>query len=243
MVRYYRIDCAKDLEDAVNDLHTDVIDNKVLPWLHLEGHGFEEENGFRLASGAGVSWGDFKALITSLINITLGLNLVLILAACFGGSFALSIRTTDPAPVLGLIGPRKEVKVREIETGFKDFYQTFFDTSSLKLAIRSLNATAPEGHYYRTTAEQFFYEVWGRYKALQCTEAELHNRARKMYREAKKQNLIKTPSIGYLKRSIKRREPDLFNEYRDIYFMYEQHDDNRARLPVTYDEAEAKIHR
>lgn len=165
------------------------------------------------------------------------------LATCFGGSFARAINTVGRAPVLGLIGPTREVTIGEVEIDFPAFYRTFFQTRSLKEAIDALTSRAPSNLYYRTTAERFFYEVWAGYKRNECSEGQIEKRARRMYRQAKSQNLPRTPSIGQLKRRLKSEEKGLFEKYRDTYFMYDIKASNRTRFPVTYKEAEAHVSR
>lgn len=237
-VRYIRIDTIDALNVGISEVLDEIKNNGLKPWLHLEGHGLLDQSGFELAGGEHCSWDQLKELITPL-NIALGLNLILILATCFGGSFARSIRTSDRAPVLGLIGPTREVKIGEIERVFPAFYRTFFESLSLKKAIEVLSSGVPKDLYYRTTATQFFYDVWKSYKKVQCTEQELNNRARRMYREAKSKKLQRTPSIGNLKRLLRSQESALFEKYRDTYFMYDIDNSNRTRFPVTYKEAES----
>ncbi len=237
-VHYVRIDTVGSLERGISSILEEVRNNGLQPWLHLEGHGSADETGFKVANGANCSWNQLKELITPL-NVATGLNLILILATCFGGSFARAIRTVDRAPVLGLIGPTREVKIGQLENGFPAFYRTFFESSSLTKAIEVLSASAPNNLYYRTTAERFFYDVWAGYKKTACSKQEIENRARRMYREAKSQDLPRIPSIGQLKRLIRSKESSLFENYRDTYFMYDINDSNRTRFPVTYKEAEA----
>ena len=237
-VRYVRVNTLADLEAGISGLVDEARNNGLKPWLHLEGHGSADETGFRVASGAHCSWDNLKELITPL-NVATSLNLILILATCFGGSFARAIQTVDRAPVLGLLGPKREVKTGQIESGLVEFYRSFFKSSLLKKAIEALNANVPGNLYYRTSAQQFFYDVWAGYKNIQCTPQEIDNRARRMYREAKAQQLPRTPSVGQLKRLIRGREKEFFEKYRDIYFMYDLDDTNRTRFPVTYEEAEA----
>jgi hypothetical protein len=237
-VQYVRVHTLADLEAGISSLVDDARNNGLKPWLHLEGHGSADETGFQVADGAHCSWDYLKQLITPL-NVATGLNLILILATCFGGSFARAIQTVDRAPVLGLLGPKREVKTGQIEIGFIEFYRSFFESSSLKKAIEALNATAPGNLYYRTSAQQFFYAVWAGYKNILCTPQEIDNRAKRMFREAKAKQLPRTPSIGQLKRLIRGNEKEFFEKYRDIYFMYDLDDTNRIRFPVTYKEAEA----
>lgn len=237
-VRYVRVNKLADLEAGISSLVDEARNNGLKPWLHLEGHGLADETGFQVADGTHCTWSYLKQLITPLNEAT-GLNLILILATCFGGSFARAIQTVDRAPVLGLLGPKREVKTGQIEIGFIKFYRSFFESSSLKKAIETLNATAPGNLYYRTSALQFFYAVWVSYKNIYCTPQGIEIRARRMYREVKAKQLSKTPSIGQLKRLLRGREKETFEKYRDIYFMYDLNDANRTRFPVTYKEAEA----
>ena len=237
-MRYVRVNTLADLDAGISGLVDEVRKNGLKPWLHLEGHGSADENGFRVASGAHCSWNYLKELITPL-NVATGLNLILILATCFGGSFARAIQTVDRAPVLGLLGPKREVKTGQVERGFVEFYRSFFESSSLKKAIEALNTNAPGNLYYRTSAQQFFYDVWAGYKNIHCSPQEIDNRARRMHREAKAQQLPRTPRIGQLKRLIRGHEKEFFEKYRDIYFMYDLDNTNRTRFPVSYKEAEA----
>jgi len=201
-IRYFRVDTLADLAAGILALSREATDSGLKPWLHLEGHGSDDESGFITADGSPCSWTHLKELITPL-NLATDLNVLLILATCFGGSFAGAIRTIDRAPVLGLIGPTKEITIGEVETDFPVFYKTFLQTGSLKKAIDALTAHAPPGLYYRTNAKHFFYQVWANYKRDECSEEQLEKRARRMYRIAKSNNLQKIPSIGHLKRRIK----------------------------------------
>lgn len=237
-VRYVRVDTITDLEAGISSLLIEARTNALQPWLHLEGHGLVDESGFQLANGSHCSWNQLKEIIAPL-NVATGLNLILILATCFGGSFASAIQTIDRAPVLGLIGPTRDVTAGLLESGFPAFYRTFFELSSLKKAIEALNVSAPKNLYHRTSAERFFYDVWASYKRTFCTKQEVENRARRMYREVKSQGLPRTPSVGQLKRLIGSKEKSIFEKYRDIYFMYDIYESNRTRFPVTYDEVEA----
>jgi hypothetical protein len=93
-VRYVRVSTLADLETGISSLVEEAQNSALKPWLHLEGHGSADESGFQFASGTHCSWNQLKELITPL-NVATGLNLLLILATCFGGSFARAIRTTD----------------------------------------------------------------------------------------------------------------------------------------------------
>lgn len=241
-IRYIRIETFKDLENGISGIFNEIKTNGLIPWFHLEGHGLNDETGFRLACGEICSWSQLKELITPL-NICTDLNIILILATCYGGSFTGVIRTSDRAPVSALIGPKHEIQAGEVEKGFIALYKTFFKTLSLKKALVALQKTAPEGLYYITTAERFFYEVWYSYKKILCTKEEINRRVKKIRKEAKSRNHNIIPSIGFLKRLLKKKEPELFEQYRNTYFMYDLNNSNRERYPVTYKEAEKRAKR
>ena len=166
---------------------------------------------------------------------------MLILATCFGGSFSAVIRTTDRAPVAGLIGPSEKITIGQVESGFPVFYKTFFETLSLKKAIEALNKTAPPNSYYGTTAERFFYEAWASYKTNNCSEKMLTERAKRMYQKLKSKKMKEIPSIGHLKRKIHSSERNLFEKFRDTYFMHDLDEHNKTRFSVTYKKAETLI--
>lgn len=242
IVLYLRIETMKSLEDGINDLLHKVRNIGLLPWLHLEGHGLSDESGFALADGTPCSWSELKEIITPL-NMAMGLNLMMVFATCFGGSFARVIQTTERAPLWGLIGPTSTVAAGQVQDGFRQFYRSFFETLSASKAMQALNASAPEIVYFITTAEMFFYETWKSYKVNHCSNVMIKRRALAMYREAALRNLSKIISIGRIKRllSSKDKEKALFEKYRDTYFMYDLYPINRTRFPVTYRDAEAYI--
>ncbi len=195
-VRYFRINTYDDLKSGLTKTLDEINNNGLKPWIHLDGHGLSDQSGFAFAGGTSCSWVQLKEIVTP-INIALGLNLVLILATCFGGYFARAIDTTDRAPVLGLIGPTREVKTREIERAFPVFYKTFFESQSLREALKALSAGTSADLYFGITAEQFFYAAWADYKKNHCTEEQIGKRAWKLYLKAIKQKLSHLTSIAF----------------------------------------------
>ena len=86
-VRYFRLNTIDDLNSGISSTLNEIKNNGLKPWLHLDGHGLVNQSGFLFADGSACSWMQLKKIITPL-NLELKLNLILILATCFGGSFA-----------------------------------------------------------------------------------------------------------------------------------------------------------
>ena len=234
-VLYFRLENTRDLRNALADLTLQADSRGLKPWMHLEAHGLDNEQGFVLAGGEACSWRSLKEMLVPL-NVATGLNLLLFLAACYGGSFARAIETTDRAPVLGLVGPTRSIMSHELEVDFKAFYHTFFETQSLRDAMTVL--TRSGNFYYRTTAESFFYSVWVHYKQNYCTPGAIRGRARDMYRKIKEEGNIRIAGVGALERLIRSKEVEQFEKFRDAYFMYDLDEANRTRFTVTYEKAE-----
>ncbi|RWX46583.1 hypothetical protein H206_00271 [Candidatus Electrothrix aarhusensis] len=231
-VQYLRLNTMNDLQAGMRTTLNEIQNNDLKPWLHLNGHGLEDQSGFVFANGSPCRWDELRQLITPL-NEELRLNLYLILATCFGGSFARAIDTTDRAPVLGLIGPINDVDGAELVDVFSDFYRTLYRTQSFSKALNKLD-TKTQSSYYRTTAEDFFCDVWNFYMRNLCNEEEIENRVRVIRKQYKKQNTHSSPcSVGQLKRTFRRENPVLFEKFRNHYFMYDLYEGNKERFSLT----------
>ena len=223
-----------DIELSTRRLLDKVRIEKWSPLIHFEAHGFADESGLSIGQDIQYSWKSLKQAITPL-NIATGLNLPLVLASCYGGSFAREMDITDIAPIWWLIGPKRKVSATKLETDFSTFYQRVLLGLDTKRAVQELrNGTSD---YYLTTAEFFFYEVWSGYKRTLCSKEAIEMRARRIYRDAIRENVRPLPSIGHIKRTLRNREEAVFCEFRDKYFMFESVPKNKERFPVTYQAA------
>ena len=239
-IRYFRLETPDDFVAAIQELKRGVKTGGVFPLLHFEGHG--GELGLEMANGEGFSWNKLKNELIPL-NEEMGLNLMLILAACHGATFIRAMSTIERAPVWGIIGPVSTVEAGETQSAFGAFYSAIFRGQSTSAAVKALNENGGV-QYYRTSAERFFYEVWCRYQEHECSKAKLEERARRLRKKAKAENrAMKVPSVGHLKRRLKSSESDIFEKYRDTYFMFDRYPENRVRFRVTYTEAMKRCQR
>ena len=247
-VKYLRLNSIQDLIDGLDTINQEIKISGLLPWLHFEGHGYVNESnvvddtkdGIKLADQYRCSWLQLKKLITPL-NISTNLNLMLTLASCFGGAFASTIDPTDRAPVLGLIGPQKEILVGEIQTDFTAFYKEFFNSFSLRNALDALCKNTPKGLYFTISAKDYFYRVWSMYTIQLCTDEAMESRAKDLYCKSKATMGIKTPTIKEWIYQLHKDNHVVFDKYRDVYFMYDLFPENNNRFNVSHDEAEVYI--
>jgi hypothetical protein len=237
-IRYFKVKTLPDLEIAMQKLLDETRDGNRLPMLHFEGHGLNDESGVLLGEGDPCDWSVLKELITPL-NVSMRLGLMVVFASCYGGSFARAIRTTDRAPLWGLVGPREQVTAGDIESNFAAFYREFFLKSSGAAAIAALNISTMPPRYFVTHAEIFFYRVWAGYKREYCSAEALQERAERLRNEAIQKNAPRIPTTEELKLQITVREPGFFEKYAETYFMFDLYTENRDRFPVTYAEAES----
>ena len=233
------IDTPASLDAVLSELVVDAETKGRMPWLHIEGHGVTDETGFQTANGGFCSWNHLKEILTPL-NIATRLNVIVVFATCYGGSFASAITTTDRAPVLGLIGPGREIMAGDVELDFKAFYRAFFASNSIKDALCALTARSMGNAYFATNAQTFFCDVWRAYKRTLCTPEMVEARANVV-----REGLLKTigpgaPSLAELKSAIRGYERPQFIKFRDTYFMYDLFPENRERFHLTYEEAESQ---
>lgn len=235
-IAYLRVENESSLFDYFRQLRLQNEQNDVFPLLHIESHGYED--GLQLSDRSLVSWKRLKEVLIPL-NVAMRLNLMVVLASCFGGAFTKVLLPTDRAPVWGLIGPTQEISSGELETHFSTFYRTLFFTGSPKAAIDAFNQVSDHSKYWKTTAEWFFYNAWKGYKEKLCTPQKLKARARGIRNRAKLQKMVPLLKVSEFKKRLIRQEPEEFNKFRDCYFMYDLYPENQQRFSVTYKKAEA----
>jgi hypothetical protein len=234
-VKYLRIENESLLFDYLGQLVIQVEKKDVFPLLHFECHGYND--GLQLANGALISWSWLKEALIPL-NVAMGLNLMVVFASCFGGSFTKALQVTDRAPVWGLIGPIQEVSCGQLEKHFGTYYRTLFSSGSPKDAIGALNQVSDSNTYWMTNAVWYFYEVWKSYKNKLCTPHMLKERARKMRKQAKREKKQPLLKVSEFKNILTKSDLDMFVKYRDLYFMNDLFSENQNRFQVTYEKAE-----
>lgn len=236
-LRYFRIESLQDLERYCQELLSESENNALIPWIHLDAHGLDDNSGFRAAGGSKVTWEAFSKLITP-INVSTNCNIVLVLACCFGAYYIQSLRPDQRSPMLALVGPIREVLAGEVEADFKVFYLRMFDGFSFGEAVKAITETNRRPQYYATTAHELFLESWKGYKEGHCSSKSVKSRALQLILRLRQVRPDEVHRIGEIKRLIKDKEPEFFDICRDTLFICDIYPENSSRFPITYENAQ-----
>jgi hypothetical protein len=169
-------DSRKEFLDVLESLAEDAEKNAEYPILQIETHGWDDKMGLALADGTSVSWGELAAALVR-INRATGFNLVVCVAACFGGHFLGALNPTSPSPCFAMIGPTETVGEEELLDGFQSLYRTLLLTLNADSALKALlGHQLDEGRFLTMTAEDWFFSLSGDYLRTHCTKERLRER-------------------------------------------------------------------
>ncbi len=229
------IDTKSELTDVFKSVEYETENDGLYPLLHFEIHGSDDTTGLILSSGDYVSWEELIEPLTK-INIACRLNLLVILAVCYGANLTRIIKPTDRAPFWGLVGPTHKIKTGFILKAFYQFYKTLLKSENGASAVSALNNEKEigKGYYRFSNAESFFKKVYIMYVQEECTPEKLEERARKMFRILKKEQGNSARSVGQLKRHLKKTQEESFYKYCNKFFMFGMYPENKERFNLEY---------
>ncbi|QJD30963.1 hypothetical protein [Methylococcus geothermalis] len=230
-VKYVRVETGDELIEQIHSCRKAVLDQGIVPMLHIECHG--DEDGFQFADGSLADWEELKLPITEL-NAATHLNLMIAVAACTGGALAKVLRMSDRAPFWGLIGPTKTVTAAALEKAYRALYLTLLSTKSPAEAVKAMDAATEPGLFLRTTAQGLFEKGWAGYRKDYCTPEALDIRAKRMQARFMELSDTMPPSLEELRTRLIKHEPKAFERYRANFFMYDLFPEHRSRFPIQY---------
>jgi hypothetical protein len=203
------------------------------PILHIECHGSRDKDGLILADESYLSWAELKPFLTS-INVAARCNLLIVMAACYGGYLGHVIVPTDRAPCWGFIGPTESVYPDELLSGFNAFYGALLASLDGDQSLAALSAKPLRfGGYYFTSALHFFKRAYAGYLKQFGSDAALDERARRVSRQLRRMGSENRPGKGALKRLLKRTEGQSFEKYHRQFFMLDLFPENEARFALS----------
>lgn len=245
-VLYFRIDNVDALKASVIELRREFRESGLAPVLHYEGHGYTNWTGLALTEEACL-WPRLHEVITPL-NIDMGLNLLLVLATCYGGGFALALLPDHRAPVFELVGPLGKVWPNDLEADFPAFYRPLFQSFSTADALSMLVGKDGTARYKLVNVEHFFLRCWAQYKNYHASDNRLRERALRIREKVMRSNpQLRDMTIEEMEQVVPREEDvenimrsheeRYFSKCRDFHFLFDLYPENRMRFAVEYQDA------
>lgn len=173
---------------ALEELRSDVERTGRYPILDIESHGLENHSGVALRDGSRVTWAELKPYLQA-INLASRFNLVLIMACCSGGYFAIEKRLHEPATFLAYLGPTTAVDDVPLVRALMAFFTELFARRDVSFAIEALNAAEPGFPYAYSTAEGIFRDVAEGYLRMVMSTSARRERARAWIEKRRLQGL------------------------------------------------------
>lgn len=146
------------------------------PIVQIEMHGWDDKTGLAFPDGTSLSWHELAEILGDLNRAT-GFNLLVSVAACFGGHFIEALRPHEPSPCFAMIGPTHEMSGQELLGSFSAFYGELLTVLDASVALTAIhNHRIRLGGFLTTTAEDWFFKLAEGYLRTHCTPERLKAR-------------------------------------------------------------------
>ena len=191
------------------------------PLLHIECHG-NETAGLEFADGSMVSWQELMNILRPL-NIATELGLIVVVAACWGGSAIDGVNLTQPAPCFALIGPSQGLWSNELFDALRIFYLdvTLVRTPTDRAVETLTRAPLEAGGFLVVSMREWFRQVVVGYLNQQMSLKERKAQALRQYIKARAEGMPHL-DLTYWKRHYLRTMPKFLREYHSRFFMTER---------------------
>ncbi|AJK47379.1 hypothetical protein [Burkholderia plantarii] len=238
-VEFVKIGSAEEFKGLIDQLVHEAHEKADRPILHIETHGWGNATGIVFSDKSDINWNDLREILAPL-NVATEFNLVVCMAACFGGHFVEELRPGQTAPCMAVIGPSHVTDGPELLGRFRDFYRVLFDTLNANDAVDALrSARLTEGDFLTVTAIEWFSNTLIGYVEKSCTTDELERRARNIYdriiSEGKSVDYENVLAMG------RTRVRSILDDYAAKFFAFHMLPKNRERFAATIDAARNRI--
>ena len=206
--------------------------NGYYPLLHIECHGDNNKKGLILADNSLITWEELAPLIQK-INVECGVNLCVVLAACYGkeGIEIFGHAGFNRAPLYALIGSIDALLPTELEQAFKLFYKEFIQTCDF------INSLIEANSEIRTSDNKI--QILNVEDLYQWTvvNSVYKGKERQKHKEYIVSEIMKNPDIrergvAYARQLYKKYNnfDELQEKVKETYFCYDLHPSNRTRF-------------
>lgn len=214
----------------LDNIHKEIVSNNEYPWIHIECHGSEAEDGIVLSNGDLISWQELKPELIK-INLACKCNLMIVIAACNGAYLVEALQPVDRAPCWGLLGPTNELYPNDLLASFRTFYLNLLSSLNGDAALSALRKVIDERNlsFIFLSALDFFQKVYSGYLSEYCTDTAYWKRAKRVKKER-----LQRFTTHDLVLMLKKQELDEFEKFKNKFFMCDLYPENSAKFPVIY---------
>lgn len=233
-VDFAEVATRSELFEQLQAARADLESTGRVPILQIEAHGCPD--GIELSSGEFVEWSELKKVLTE-INVLSQLNLLVVMAACWGEWLVKMVCATDRAPLWGSLGARGKINENVLLDGMKVFYSQLLSGAGVREALEAMGG----GMYYEGRpfvlwpAEYFFLTTYRGYLMSECSDAAVERRVELLTaKEASAGRLKGTDEVrATLRQGLKNHKP-FFERFRQHFFMEDLYPGHRDRFKVSF---------
>ncbi len=221
-----------DWYKAIEDIKENVQLGDVV-FIHMEIHGNSLGSGIVLKNGAEVLFNricdDFRG-----INKRIGCNLYVTLAVCHGLFLITGLVPLKEMPFCGIIGSQEEIKVKDLELRYYEFYKSFLEFNDIGFAMEELqkaNTGYPSSYKY-VKPEDIFFNSWMSYLKVSLDSEWQKNNTKKVSDENHLNRKLRRKFDRKFKREREKEANILFREKAELFFMLKDFPKNRERFQI-----------
>lgn len=239
LVLHEQIDGAEAFRRLVHEISTKVVTAGMLPILHIEAHG-SQEDGLWFADESCMGWEEFCDLIAPL-NRETGFRLTVVISACFGADLLTGVRLSRPAPCFAFIAPTDEISVGEAMGRFRDMYRVMLKTLNASETFDAMTRDKlVRGSLIPQTAQNWFDMLMSAYLSDHTTPKAIKDFALRQFINEKSSGDSVT-TMREFKRLFKVRLPGIIKDYFSTFFMLREVPGNHLRFAPLWAKMEHKI--
>jgi len=234
MISFDVVSSELELLDLLRGLYREIQEKGVYPIIHIECHGNSEKKGLVLSNGNFISWARLYELLQP-INEAMELNLLIVLAACYGFEMSFNVYAYQRAPFWGMLAPSEEIFPEEVQRSFYSYYKTLIENTGKQdvpngsLAFDSLRShKTQQGAIHFINAEYFFKIAFDGFMRDHNSSKSIKKQAQYICNELRA--VARESSISRVKRAIRNLRPYYLKRYHKIYFMIDFYPDNADRF-------------
>lgn len=207
------------------------------PILHIEAHGLTNQCGLCFPDGSKLDWLDLAGPLATLNQVS-GFNLIVCVAACFGGHFLEGLKTGQASPCFGLIGPTHETNGPELLGSFRGLYRELLVNLDADAGLTALHAhRLGDGGFLTITAEEWFFKLVKGYLQRDCTRERLGERAAYLHDEIRAEG--KTMPLGAVIQLGEQLARSYLDRSFETFFMTTHIPGNVQRFSESHEKAKS----